>query len=360
MEPYSKIPIPLSQRWKEVRIRLLPALVFLITGLIVFNLWNHRISSANMTGKVIGAHAELRSSEGGYLTQLKIQRFQRVKAGDVIAEVVHIDPKVLEANLALILAEVEMIRMGMGTMDSKQRNMLNQEELQMDLMNQRIELATSGIHQQRAEREYNRVKKLFDADMITEVEYDLAKSERDAINMEIEQKTLMLETMEERFKHLSLNDSDDELTSGSSVAAAIKLEEERLKLIEAEMKPIPLVAPIDGMVNQIYRTGGEQIIDGEIILTIQSPKPDYIVGYLPHPMRMEPEIGMPVIVRSRSNDRQEYDGKVLDVGVQVGDMVEVTNMVSQVIQTGLPIKITLGEDTNLRPGEIVDLTLRPL
>ena len=357
MEPYQKIPIPLSQRFKEFRIRLLPFFVFLVISLIVFNLWNHRISSANMSGKVIGVQAELRTPQGGYLTQLRTERFQNVRAGEVIAEVVTTDPKILEANLAVVLAEVEMIRLGLGPLDNQQRNMLNMEGMQMDLMKLRIELASSMIYQQRAEREYQRVNELYSGELVPEERYDRVKSERDVINMEIEQKTEMLETMQQRIRNLDRN--SDSLTE-SPVAAAIKVQEERLRLIEAELQPITLIAPIDGMVSRVFRNGGEQVIDGEMILTIHSPTPDFIIGYLPTPLRMEPEIGMPVIVRSQNSDRQEYDGQVMEIGVQVEDMAEVLNMQSQMIHTGLPIKISLADDAKLRPGEIVDLTLRPL
>lgn len=359
MEQFSKIPIPLSQRWKEFRIKILPGLIFLTIVLVVFTLWDQRVTSANMTGKVIGIQAEIRSSEGGYLTQLQTERFQYVSAGDPIAQVVTTDPKILEAELAVILAEVEMIRMGMGPLDSHQRNLLDLEGMQMDMMNQRIELTTSGIYRQRAESEYNRVSRLYDDDLISEDEYERVKAEYDVIQMEIEQKTEMLDTMNERIKKLNLEEFDENLPSGTPVQAAIRLQEERLRLIEAQLMPKALEAPIDGMISRVYRGGGEHIESGDTILTIQSPNPDYIVGYLPHPLRMEPEIGMPVTVRSRSHNNMEFEARITDIGVQVEDMSEVQRSPSQMIQTGLPVKISLIDNTKLRPGEIVDLTLMP-
>lgn len=359
MEQHSKIPIPFAQRWKEFRIKILPGLIFLSVSLVVFNLWNHRVTSANMTGIVIGVQAEIRSAQGGYLTQIQASRFQNVSAGDPIAEVVTTDPKILEARLAVVLAEVEMIRLGMGPVENRQRNLLNLEGMQMDMMKQRIDLASAGLYRQRAEREFERVSSLYNNNLISEDEYEKAKSELDIITLEIEQKTEMLETMHLRIENLNMEELEENIPHGNPVQAAIRLQEERLRLIEAELMPITLYAPIDGMISRVFRSGGEQIEGGETIMMIQSPNPDYIVGYLPHPVRMEPEVGMPVTVRSQSNSKMEFEAFVTNVGVQVEDMSEVQRMPVQMAQAGLSVKISLADEVYLRPGEIVDLTLKP-
>lgn len=358
------IPIPPARRWKEFRIRVIPGLMFVVVGLLVAWLWSQRVDSANMTGRVIGYEAELRSGQAGYLTPLRAERFESVSAGEVLAEVVTTDPRVLEAQLAMVTAEVEMIRLGMGPMEDRQRNRLNLEGMEMELMNQRIELASANLRRQRLEQEFERASTLYENRMISDDEFERVRSELDVLTLEIEQRTEMLDTMRERVENLQA----DEAAGGDGSApaqAAIRLQEERLRLIEAELMPVSLVAPIDGMISRVYRNGGEQIGDGEPILTIQSPHPEYIVGYLPHPLRLEPEVGMEVVVRSRSNDRTEFEAQVVNIGVQVEDMSEVQDPRATpspggppVGGTGLAIKISLNEDVPLRPGEIVDLTLR--
>ncbi|MEX0928190.1 MAG: hypothetical protein WDZ53_02220, partial [Balneolales bacterium] len=240
---------------------------------------------------------------------------------------------------------------GIGPMDSHQRNRLDLESLQMDLMKQRIELASANISSRRAERDYNRISRLHDEGLASEEEYERVKSEYDILRMETEELAGLLDTMNRRIEQF-------DNASSQPVNAAIRLQEERLRLIEAEMMPVTLRAPIDGMISRVYRSG-EQVQDGDSILTIQSSSPDYIVGYLPHPVRMEPEIGMTVIVRSQSNNRVEFETSILNIGVQVEDMSEVQNLQSQMVRTGLAVKIGLDDQGLLRPGEIVDLTLRP-
>jgi multidrug resistance efflux pump len=351
-----RIPIPPSRRWSEFRIRLLPGLVFLVAGVAAFHLWNERVESSNLTGKVIGLEVELRSTEAGYLTQLQATRFQRVNAGDAIAQVVTTDPRVLEARLAVVLAEVEMIRHGMGPLDNYQRNVLNLEGMQMDLMRERIALASSSIERDRVSREFERARELRGRGLISEEEFERVQSELDMLALEIGERSELLDTMRGRIDGIANNAAP----GGSATAAALRLQEERLRLIEAELMPVTLEAPIDGVVSRVFRSGGERIAGGEPILVIQSRNPEYIVGYIPHPVRLEPVVGMSVVVRSRSGDREEFRSRIIEVGAQVEDMAEVADFPprpGQITRTGLPVKIDLPTTVGLRPGEIVDLTL---
>jgi multidrug resistance efflux pump len=355
------IPIPRAQRWREFRIRFLPGLMFVFVGLLVAGLWSQRIETANMTGVVVGVQAELRSAQSGYLTPLRTARFQRVSAGDVIAEVVTTDPRVLEAQLAVVLAEVEMIRMGLGPVDNHQRNQLNMEAMEMELMKQRIDLASANIRLRRAEQELERSIRLHENGLVSDEEFERVRSEHDVQALEVEQRAEMLDTVAERVGVLRAG-GGGRAGADEPVGAALRLQEERLRLIEAQLMPVELVAPIDGMVSRVYRNGGEQVENGEPILTIQSSNPDYIVGYLPHPYRLEPEIGMPVVVRARSGNRPEFESRVMNVGVQVEEMSEIrmpTAQPSPATPTGLSLMISLSDEARLRPGELVDLTLRP-
>jgi multidrug resistance efflux pump len=353
-----KIPIPRAQLWKEFRVRALPVLVFLITSAMVFQLWGERVTSANMPGVVVGAAAEIRSPASGYLTQVKVDRFQQVSAGEVIGQVVTTDPRLLEARLAVVLAEVELLRLGVGTPADHQRALLDYDALEMDLIRQRIALASAELRRQQAEREMQRMEELRERGLVPEADYERARSELDILVLEIEQQKEMIAEMRSRLESLGGRNAN---SAASSIAAAIRQQEQELRLIEAESMPVELVAPIDGMVTRVFRFNGERVSAEEPVLVLRSPRADYIVGYLPQPLRMQPEVGMPVAIRSKARVRQEFSGEVVDVGAQVEDMTEVELLTSPpTTRTGLPVKVALGADSpELRPGEVVQLTLRP-
>ena len=50
MDKLPPIPIPLAQRWREIRLRIVPIGVFLLTLLIAGRIWMYEISSPSLVG----------------------------------------------------------------------------------------------------------------------------------------------------------------------------------------------------------------------------------------------------------------------------------------------------------------------
>ena len=85
------IPTPPAQRWREFRIQNLPVLVFATAFLCAFYLWRESVTPATLVGEVETIRADETSPDSGLLTNLWVTRFQPVKAGDVVAEVMATD-----------------------------------------------------------------------------------------------------------------------------------------------------------------------------------------------------------------------------------------------------------------------------
>jgi multidrug resistance efflux pump len=352
-----RIPIPGAQRWKEFRLRVLPLLVFLLTSAVVFQLWSERVAQQNVNGVVVGRSTEIRSPAAGYLTQLGVDRFEHVLAGDVLGQVVTTDPRLLEARLAVVLAEVELLRLGAGAAAGHQRTLLNQQSLEMDLMRQRIELTTVGLRRQQAERELQRIAELHGRGFVTDAEHERARSDLEILVLDFEQRAELIDEMRGRLG--GTGGRAGEAGAAGPIAAEIRRQAEELRLIETEAMPAGLVAPIEGMVSRVFRSNGERVGAGEPVLLVQSTRAEYIVGYLPQPLRSQPEVGMPVVIRSSAYPRREFRGRIVGVGAQMESMEEVELVASPVaVRTGLPIKVALAEDTPaLRAGELVQLAL---
>jgi multidrug resistance efflux pump len=353
---YPKIPTPPAQYWRELRVTALPLAVFLVTMLVVVKLWSERAATANLTGVVVGSRAEIRSPLAGVLMKLQVRRFQYVNAGDLIAEVVTTDIALLEAQLAVAAAELELVQRGMGPMENLQRNLMNRVSLEADVVKQRVELASAAIAEQRLRREYERARQLFAERIITEEEHDRIRSELEVVTVQIEEGTRLLEELLPRLEELR-RQFEAPRRPEDPVAAAVRFYEEKLRLIEAEATPFRLVAPISGMVSELFRENGEAVVDGEAILVIRSERPEYVVGYLPHPLRMDPQEGMPVVIRTQGSRQRQYEGQIVKVGAQLEDMTEAQNLVTDLIRMALPIQIAVTDDFSLRPGEIVNLTI---
>lgn len=354
--PYRNIPTPPSRYWKELRVKALPLAVFLITVVAVARLWSERVDRSNLTGVVVGARAELRSPKPGTLAELRVTRFQKVNAGDLIAKVVTTETGLLEARLGVVAAEMELVRRGMGPTDNLQRNLMTRTSLEADLLKQRLELASATVEEERLQREHERASRLAAERIISEEEYDRIRAEYERARVRVQVGTELLDEMLRRLEEMR-EQFDRERIQEDPVAAALRRQEQELRLIEAEAMPLELRAPISGIVSEIFRQNGETVRDGEPILVIRSEHPDYVVGYMPHPLRLVPEEGMPVVIRSQGGRGDEFQGRIVRVGAQLEDMSEAQYLVTSFIRMALPLQIEVEEGFTLRPGEIVNVTI---
>src|SRR6267378_6140723 len=100
MDSLPPIPTPLSQRWREFRIRVLPLVFF---GGIVFAgsaLWKQvAVPPMMAVGYAETNIASVAAPLPGFVAQMTVRRFQQVKAGEQICQLVIKDPKILAAEL---------------------------------------------------------------------------------------------------------------------------------------------------------------------------------------------------------------------------------------------------------------------
>ena len=354
-----KIPVPAKLRWREIRVRIFPFLIFVLVAGVVMWLWRDRVEATTMIGRVVGKQAEVRSPQSGSLADMTLNAFDRVQAGDVIARLVTTDPQLMQAELAVVLAQIELIRLSRDPFVDQERNLLNYESMQVDLMENRARLGMARIHKQQALREFERLESMDERGLTAEEMLERARAEYESLQEEvvvIEQLVNRLETRLERFDLDKVRDHWDE---NDPLAAALKVHERTLERIEAEMMPVTLRAPVSGQVAQVFKMSGEFVDQGDPILRIYASQPDYIVGYIRHPLFIQPEPGMEVLVRKQGRERREAIMEIESVGVQMETVEEFTSLFpEQPFETiGLPVRIALNHELDLRPGEVVDMRL---
>jgi multidrug resistance efflux pump len=114
-------------------------------------------------------------------------------------------------------------------------------------------------------------------------------------------------------------------------------------------------APITGTLVAIYCAPGQAVPQGGLIASIASDEPRYILSYLPENSRIVAEPGMPVSVQTRSVGSRQFKTKIQTVGRQI-ELVPPHQMDNPATpQWGLPVRIQLPEDADLRPGALVDV-----
>ena len=306
MQRQRRIPLPPSQLWREFRVRIVPFGLFLAATAGVLILWRQNIASPNFEGEVEAVRSAVSSPKAGRLSQSTVSRLQRVHAGDVIGQVITTDPQILQSSLAVIQAEIQLLRVNLQPIMGQQRYALNYDHMRLDWMDQRAQLASDRVRAQLAETELRRTQELFNEKIVSEALLDAARSAKESLEAELKEREVLVTEQEKRLEELNLGDIGSANRAQSSpediLRASIKVQEQKLRLTEVELSPINLTVHMDGMVAIIHHRSGEAILAGEPIVTLTALKSDRILGYVRQPLAFQPRIGMKVEVRARSLD----------------------------------------------------------
>jgi multidrug resistance efflux pump len=260
----------------------------------------------------------------------------------------------------VIQAEIEMLRVNMEPIAAQQHNAMDYDTLRLDWMKQRAQLATARVNLQLAETEYHRMDELFKDKIVARRMYDQAAAARERLQQEVEELTKQVCEGEEGFKRLQLtNTTEISNVTREPLLAAIAVQESKLRLTEAELSPVLLKAPIDGIVSMIYCRAGEAVTAGQTIASIATLNPVRIVGYMRTPIQSEPKVGMQVQVRTRGPRREQGAATVVEVGAQLEAVpAALLGPIGLAhAELGLPVDISLPSNLQIRPGELVDITL---
>lgn len=360
MTPKSDVPIPVpfAKRWCEVRMRWLPLVVFLGTLGTIALLWRDHVAAPSLMGQAEPVLATVSSYKPGVLTELHVTRFQKVKAGDTLGRVLVAEPRVLESSLAVIRAEIDLLRANQDPIVAQQQNAIDYTQLQLDWMKERAALASVQVSLQLARTELCRTQELFKVKIASAQELDLATATCRGWEEQVDQLNRLVADVSRNMSNLQLTNCPTLTTvSAKPLEAAIAVQEALLRQVEADLSPVVLVAPIDGMVSNVLRHAGDSVVAGEPLIGISSLSPARIVGYMRQPLVQEPKVGMHVEVRMRNARREVGQALVQQVGTQFEPLPD--SLVGPVklacVELALPLEITLPPNLALRSGELVDI-----
>jgi multidrug resistance efflux pump len=337
-----------------------PALIDGYTNYVNMDKVEYR--DTTLVGQAEAPLAVVSSQKPGVLAGLSVSRFQTVKAGDIVGHLIVADPKMVESSLAVIRAELDMLRANMSPIATQQRNAMNYAQLRLDWMKERAALASVKVNFQLAEAEWHRSEELFKDKLISQSQLDIAKANYGALQQQVEELTRLVADGEKSFASMQpVGTADISEISNEPMRAAMAVQEAKLRLTEAELNPITLTAPINGVVTLIYLASGEAVMAGQPIISIAAIEPTRIVGYLRPPLSSEPAAGDRVEVRTRGRHRVTASAQIIAIGAQLETVPAVFGGLARLdlAQQGLPVNISLPANLKIHPGELVDITLLP-
>ena len=346
------------QRWREFRIRVMPLLCFVVLAGASAFLWKE-VAVPPMMGVGFAETniANVAAPLPGIVSQMTVKRFQQVKAGEPICQLVLKDPKIIAAELAVVNAEIQLIRIGMAPAIGAAQTDLDYYRLRLDLMKERASQATDIVQLRQKELDFKRAQELYaeKPPVIPQAQYELAQTAVAALKTTIHERSNLLERLEADLKNFVIPEQHG--GSLNPITAAIAVQEAKLSQIEAAESPRTFYAPIDGIVSFVHRRSGESVMAGESIVTISSVQSEQIVAFVRQPLTYRPKAGMAVHVRVRTAHRETGEATVITVGAQMepynSAMLPFTSNRPQ--EWGLPIALTMPVGLNLFPGELVDV-----
>jgi multidrug resistance efflux pump len=359
---FEPIPTPPAVRWREFRVRALPFVVFAAGALTAAALWTRTVAPPTLVAEAELIQSNVTSPCVGVVTAVEVSPLQRVRAGEVIGHILPDTARVLGASLAVVRAEIDLLRVGMQPALEQQRVAVNLEQLQLDWMRERVGLVELRGALRLAETNLGRIGRLHRDRLVSEEEFEVARIQRDSLASQVDEKARLVASIEPSVRRFG-SDGDDRTprATGDTLSAAIAVQEKQLALLEAQSAPIPLLAPIDGVVTMVLRRGGEMVAAEEAVATIASEHAARLVGFLRQPLPVEPAAGMPVEVRTRGGIRTAGFASIEAVGGVMEPMpptlLAAVNRTGA-LDTGLRLHVGVPTEIHLRPGEQVDVIIR--
>jgi multidrug resistance efflux pump len=344
------IPTPVGTRWREIRIRYIPIIVFALTVGIIWQLWKNLPPATGLRGIGEGAVSTIASPADGFMQQVTTEPRGRINAGEPLLTIVPFDPA---AQMDIFQTQLQISRLAIEP-SIVDRNALNYEQLRFDALRLKTALAMAKANLDRAEKALPRHEELLKARLIARDLYETTVRDRDLYRAEVEQTTKAIKDIEDRLEQLRAMSGTD--TTNAPTESIIPRLEEQMAAVQTNWNPITLTAPITGEVN-FFRQAREYVRAGDLLLTINSDRADRIVAYLKPPLSFEPEVGMKMEVVTRSRKPLRFLTEIAQIGARVE---VITNSIAFVqpgalVDSGLPLILPVPPDVQIRPGEVVDV-----
>lgn len=346
------IPTPPGTRWREVRIKYVPVIVFAVTAFLIWQMWQDLPSASGVRGIGEGAVSMLAAPTDGFMQQLTVEPHGRIAAGEPVLTIVPFDPA---AQMDMFQTQLQISRLAMEP-SIVDRNALNYEQLRVDSLQLKSALAMAKANLERAEKVLPRHEALLKERLISQDVYDLSLRDRNFYRAEVDETAKALTEIDQRLDQLQSMSAPAAPATNTAESALIPRLEEQMASVRTNWNPITLMAPISGEVN-FYRQAREFVRAGEPLLTINSDRSDRIIAYLKQPMPFEPQVGMQMEVVTRNRKPVRFLTEISQVGARVE---VITNAIAYlqpgaIVDAGLPLVLPVPPDVQIRPGEVVDV-----
>jgi HlyD family secretion protein len=241
------------------------------------------------TGTVEATEVDIRSETSGKILALHFDEGNWVKNGDIIAEIDHEkrDIELAQAKARLAEAEAQLILLIKGLRDK-------------EVERAREAFLESKVLLKDSKREYKRIQKLYDEEVV-----DLGSRDKAEAAYEAAQKRY--EIAKKNYEIAVEGSRKEEIQAGEAVKEAA---EAQVKLIERQIEDATVTIPINGVISERYVELGEFVSVGSLLATVIDLKHVWVMAYVSEKNLGKVKLGQQGKVMVDSFPNKEFIGKV--------------------------------------------------
>jgi len=382
MSRSDRIPTPWKYRWRRFRRGTLPVCCFVLCVGLVARFWTRQAQFPSALGEVEAVRIDVAVARDGVLLPLPRgpwTLFDAVEANQIVAR---LDDRPVRLLLATAQEELQRLRRELEAATAefradesdRQRAYLSDaarlrsdlEQRRLAVLDRRVEVELARLESQRCDQRLELLKPLNAKKMVSELELASEQSLREQAVRRVEEGEKALREAEslqaeaesrwQGFPEFHASEAEGAL---APIAAAVQVQQARVEEIREDIERLVIRVPIRGTICAVHRWPGESIRTGDPVVTVAADHGRYIVSYLRQDQKIAPAPGMIVDVRARTPGSLVLATSVERVGPQIELIPQHQCRDSRVPEWGVPLRIAIPSGLAVRPGELVDLRLRP-
>lgn len=330
--------------WSRLKLRW-PFFVWVLAAVAAVFFYLHGGQFGGMSGAVDTVREEVAPLETARLKALRVVIGQRVKAGDVLAEM---DTSVLDAEMAVEKLQVD--RQFAQAVSRVEAALRDARIRQAETMGE-LEVLTSEIERM----DQLLAKQLIDAQTVSRL-----RARKEALAQAAEFYPEMIRNLEEDLERAQKRMATVESEMGSEASAAagepdVETSRQRLGLLDLRRASYALRAGSDGIVSRLYHGAGDVVQGGIPIMTLVQEGVQRVIGFLPEHSAQDVTVGMPVYMTRAVGGGPVFSGKVTALVPEIMALPTRASPVPAQTWRGRRVIIDPLGPNDLLPGEGVSI-----
>ena len=311
--------------------------------------------------------------------------YEEVERGQLIAQ---LDGALIEADLGVAQKEIERLQAELAAMKQTilleyydlahehERDLLRLSpeiwRLKLDSLDRTVQIETDTIALLRLNAQLAFYKPLEGTRSVNPVAVEDVRMQRDEIQKRIDENKAAKQEVEAlaasaREEHDSYRVRFADYPGKKWAAAntllaplgkAIEKQNAIVTQLRVQMEGLKMFVPINAIVIQILTWPGQNVRQGDPIMTIASNQARHIVSYVRQEQGIQPHVNMEVIVRTRTPGSRPMDAKIEEVGPQTEPIPPHHLSDPTRPEWGRPVLISIPSGLDVHPGELLDITFK--